>query len=173
MSLRLALGGGPRDEERAGILANALDHLVRRMITNAGTAHAGKIFLDACEHNGTLTMEEPDVVDRFLDRLLPALEHLDRLPPNLVPFMIREFGWPQALGEVAATAALRPDVRDLLERHARESWIVHDDKLLVNKDIDRLLMRRALVGFAVAVFIALLIVGGKMLYRWGLWSSSV
>lgn len=173
MSVRLVLGGGPRDEERADILANALDHLVQRMITNAETAHAGKIFLDACEHNGTLTMEEPDVADRFLDRLLPALERLDHLPPNLVPFMIRKFDWPQALGEVAATAELRPDVRALLERHARESWIVHDDRLLVNKEVDRLLMRHRLIGFAVAALIVLLIIGGKMLFRWGLWSSSI
>ena len=75
--------------------------------------------------------------------------------------------------QVAATAELRPDVRALLERHARESWIVHDDRLLVNKEVDRLLMRRRLVGFAVAVLIVLLIIGGKMLFRWGLWSSSI
>lgn len=166
------MGGGPRDEERAEILAHALDHLVQRIVINADTPHAGRIFLDACEEDGTLMMEAPDIGDAFLDRLLPALDGLHRLPPNLVPFMIREFDWPQTLGETGATA-LRPDVRALIERHAREAWVVDDEGALVDKAADRLRNRHALAGLVLAVIILLVVVGGKLLYRWGQWSSSI
>ena len=172
MSLRLAMGGGPRDDERAGIVASALDHLVERIVLNADSPHAGRIFLDACEHEGTLMMEVPGIGDAFLDRLLPALDELDRLPPNLVPFMIREFGWPETLGEAGATP-LRPDVRALIERHAREAWVIDDAGALVDKASDRLRSRHALLGAVLAVVILLVIICGKLLYRWGQWSSSV
>lgn len=154
------------------MLANSLDHLVRRMITNADTLHAGKIFLEARERKNILGMVEPTVVWQFLDRLLPELEKLDRLPPKLVPLMIIEFGWPRTHQGLAERATLRPDVRAMLERHARENWVVSDDASLVDKDAKRMWTRNATLVFVSAFVLLALVIGGKMLYRWGKWSSS-
>jgi hypothetical protein len=161
-----------REDERQAMLANSLNHLVRRMITNADTLHASKIFLEAREGRGLLSMVEPAVIGQFLDRLLPELEKLDRLPPKLVPLMIIEFGWPRTHQELAERTTLRPDVRAMIERHARDNWVVSEDSPLVDKDAKQLWTRHANLGFVLALVILLLVIGGKLLFRWGKWSSS-
>ncbi len=125
------VAAGSREARRARIVASALDHLVGSILTNADSEHAAKLFLNACEQDGTLTMQDAGLENGFLDRLLPALACIDRLPPHLVPFMIRRFSWPETLAEAKTSEALRSDVGDLLLRHADESWISSDEAPLV------------------------------------------
>lgn len=132
-----------QEQFRARMRDQGLDHLVQRIVLNADSPHGARTFLEATLH-GALVDEGDEVEDLFLDRLLPALERLDDLPPDLVPMLIRHFEWPDSVEAMEATAdaeALRPDALALSRRHALERLVVHDDVALVPTHVDRAIWR--------------------------------
>ena len=153
-----------QEQYRARMRDQGLDHLVQRIVLNAGSPHAARTFLEATAH-GALIDAGDEVEDLFLDRLLPELERLDELPPDLVPMLIRHFEWPDSVDAMEATAdaeALRPDVVALLRRHALERMVVHDDVALVPAHVDRAMLRQALVVGLLGVIVIVAVIAVKV-----------
>ena len=148
-----------KEEFRARVQAQGLDHLVGRIVLNADSKYAAHEFLQAC-HHGALK-DEDFSLDDFLDRLLPRLAQLEWLPVDLVPTMIRRFAWPDTAEGIAAASGLRADVRELLERHVAEIRLANAHAPIVPKRVDR---NMAIATWALAGLVVFVIVG-KILMR--------
>jgi len=113
------MGNEPYDD---GFVTAALDHIVASIRTNADGDYAGQAFRNAHEKLRLIRQRAGiDPQAAFLERLLPMLAGLQRLPKGLVPELILFFGWPASKSELALAASIDPGVRELLERHAREN----------------------------------------------------
>jgi hypothetical protein len=107
----------------ATFVKSALDHTIETIRDNADTRYAAQMFRDARAKLRLIAEQGEDVQGLLIDRLLPLLESLPRLPPGLVEELIQFFDWPWTPEALRQAENLRPDVRELLQRHMRENAI--------------------------------------------------
>ncbi len=154
-----------REQFRTRVHEQRLDHLVGKIMLNADTVYASREFQQAL-HTGPLERAGADVHAEFLDRLLPRLEKLEWLPPELVPMMIRSYALPDTAEGIAGATGLRPDLHALLERHLDEVRLGHGDAPVVPESVDRAIWRNdvllIVIGLiALATWVGLKVLGYK------------